>query len=82
MADVAAYNINNETEGIGKHKSYWAYLSIICVMDSGDEAAFIKLTKNSETIIPLPIIVHWIKKAWGFYYKNSKLGRMPRIPGM
>ena len=82
MADAAAYNINNEIKGIGKRKSYWEHLNIICVMDSGDGAAFIKRTKDSETIIPLPIVGHWMKKGWGFYYKNSKLGRMPRIPGM
>ena len=82
MADTAAYNIHNEITGNGKRKSYWEHLNIVCVMDSGDGAAYIKRTKKSETIIPLPIIGHWMKKAWGFYYINSKLKRMPRIPGM
>ena len=82
MADTAAYNINNEINGNGKRKSYWEHLNIVCVMDSGDGAAYIKRTKKSETIIPLPIIGHWMKQAWGFYYKNSKLKRLPRFPGM
>jgi len=82
MADTAAYNIHNEIQGIGKRKSYWEHLNIICVMDSGDGAALIKRTKTSEFILPLPILGHWMKKAWGFYYKNSKLKRIPRIPGM
>lgn len=48
-------------------------------MDSGDGVAFIKRTYKSETIIPLP--VHWTldEKGWGFYYKNSKPGRIPGI---
>ncbi|MBN2746822.1 MAG: FAD-dependent oxidoreductase [Bacteroidales bacterium] len=82
MADTAAYNIQNEINFKGKRKSYWEHLNIICVMDSGDGAAFIKRTRTSELIVPLPIIGHWLKKGWGFYYKNSKLKRIPRIPGM
>jgi sulfide:quinone oxidoreductase len=82
MASTAAYNIHNEIAHKGKRKSYWEHLNIICVMDSGDGAAFIKRTRKSELIVPLPIIGHWMKKGWGFYYKNSKLKRIPRIPGM
>ena len=33
-------------------------------------------------MLPLPIIGHWLKKMWGWYCRNSKLGRIPRIPGM
>ena len=82
MADVSTYNVHNELNDKGKRKSYWEKLHIICVMDSGDGAAFITRTNHKETIIPLPIIGHWMKKGWGFYYKNSKLKRIPRIPGM
>ena len=82
MADVSTYNVHNELIGKGKRKSYWEKLHIVCVMDSGDGAAFIVRNHKRDFIIPLPIIGHWMKKAWGFYYKNSKLKRMPRIPGM
>ncbi len=82
MADTAVFNIQNEIQFKGKRKSYWEHLNIICVMDSGDGAAFIKRTRTKELIVPLPIIGHWLKKGWGFYYKNSKLKRIPRIPGM
>jgi len=82
MADVSTYNVHNELIGKGKRKSYWEKLHIICVMDSGDGAAFIVRNHKRDFIIPLPIIGHWMKKGWGFYYKNSKLKRMPRIPGM
>ncbi|MCK5855867.1 MAG: FAD-dependent oxidoreductase [Bacteroidales bacterium] len=82
MADTAAFNIHNEIRSVGKRKSYWEHLNIVCVMDSGDGAAFIKRTKNTEFIIPLPIIGHWMKKGWGWYFKHSKLKNIPRIPGM
>ena len=79
MADVSTYNVNNEIRGRGKRKSYWERLHIICVMDSGDGAAFIMRDHKKDLIIPLPIIGHWMKKAWGFYYINSKLKRIPGL---
>ena len=82
MAAVAAHNILAQIEGSSNRKNYTDHLNIICVMDSGDGAAYLKRTTKGETMIPLPIVGHWMKKAWGFYYKNSKLKRMPRIPGM
>ncbi len=82
MADVSTYNVHNELIGKGKRKSYWEKLHIVCVMDSGDGAAFVVRNHKRDFILPLPIIGHWMKRGWGFYYKNSKLKRMPRIPGM
>ncbi|RLD63627.1 MAG: sulfide:quinone reductase [Bacteroidetes bacterium] len=82
MADTAAFNIHNEIRSVGKRKSYWEHLNIVCVMDSGDGAALIRRTKDSEFILPLPIIGHWMKKGWGWYFKNSKLKNIPRLPGM
>ncbi len=82
MADVSTYNVHNELIGKGKRKSYWEKLHIVCVMDSGDGAAFVVRNHKRDFILPLPIIGHWLKKGWGFYYKNSKLKKLPRIPGM
>ncbi len=82
MADVASYNAHQQIIGSGKTKSYIDKISIICVMDSGDGAAYILKTAKKETMFMLPVIGHWLKKCWGFYYKNSKMKRMPRIPGM
>ncbi|HSH18862.1 MAG TPA: FAD-dependent oxidoreductase [Draconibacterium sp.] len=82
MADVAAYNAHQQIIGSGKTKSYINKVSIICVMDSGDGAAWVERTQKKETMIMLPVIGHWLKKGWGFYFKNSKLKRIPRIPGM
>ncbi|MEZ5198933.1 MAG: FAD-dependent oxidoreductase [Bacteroidales bacterium] len=82
MADVSTYNVHNEITGKEKRKSYQEKLNIICVMDSGDGAAIVYRDHKNDFILPMPIIGHWLKKAWGFYYINSKLKRLPRIPGM
>lgn len=82
MADVAAYNAHQQIIGSGKTKSYVDKINIICVMDSGDGAAYVSRTTKKETMIMLPVLGHWLKKGWGFYFKNSKLKRIPRIPGM
>jgi sulfide:quinone oxidoreductase len=50
-------------------------------MDSGDSGALVSRTMNKDSIILMPIIGHWLKKGWGWYYKNSKLKKIPRIPG-
>ncbi len=82
MADVATYNFNNSMKHIDKRKSYWEKLHIVCVMDSGDAAAFIIRTEKKEWMIMLPVVGHWMKKAWGWYYKNTKKKKMFRLPGM
>lgn len=82
MAEVSATNFHNSIVGKSERKSYWEHLNIICVMDSGDGAAFVYRSETKELMIPLPIIGHWLKKGWGWYYRNTKLKRMFRIPGM
>jgi sulfide:quinone oxidoreductase len=82
MADVSAFNVHSELSGSDKRKNYQEKLNIICVMDSGDGAAIVMRDHKKEIMLPLPVIGHWLKKAWGFYYRNSKLRRIPRIPGM
>ncbi len=82
MADVSTYNFNNRITHKEKRKSYWEKLHIVCVMDSGDAAAFVIRTPFKEIMIPMPVVGHWLKKAWGWYYKNTKRKKMFRIPGM
>lgn len=82
MAKNVAYNIFQHSQGIQSKKSYMEHLNILCVMDTGDGAAFVYRSNESQQMIPLPFIGHWIKKGWSWYFKNSKLGRIPRIPGM
>jgi sulfide:quinone oxidoreductase len=63
-------------------ESYIHHLNILCVMDSGDGAGFLLRDDQKQIFVPLPIIGHWLKRGWGLYAKWSKLGYIPRIPGM
>jgi sulfide:quinone oxidoreductase len=82
MARNVAYNINAKIENIDSKYSYEEHLNILCVMDTGDGAAFVYRDNKGGKMIPMPIIGHWMKKGWGWYCRNSKLGKIPRIPGM
>jgi sulfide:quinone oxidoreductase len=82
MAKNVAYNINAKIEKIDSKLSYKEHLNILCVMDTGDGAAFVYRSNKGGKMIPMPIIGHWMKKGWGWYCRNSKLGKIPRIPGM
>lgn len=82
MARAAADNIyfmetkNSHREGYQKH------LNILCVMDTGNGAAFVFRNDKRAFVIPLPFIGHLMKKLWGKYAALTKLGKIPRIPGM
>ena len=82
MAKNVAKNIFNRSQGIISRSSYMEHLNILCVMDTGDGAAFVYRDNKGGKMIPMPFIGHWMKQGWGWYCKNSKLGRIPRIPGM
>ncbi|MCF6244318.1 MAG: FAD-dependent oxidoreductase [Sulfurovum sp.] len=82
MAKNVAYNINAKMEGIDSKESYMEHLNILCVMDTGNGAAFVYRDNKGGKMIPMPIVGHWMKKGWGWYCRNSKLGKIPRIPGM
>ena len=82
MARNTAYNIHQQINNSDKRKGYKDHLNILCVMDTGNGAAFTYRKDAKDFIIPLPIVGHWLKQGWGFYYKKSKLNKFPRIPGM
>lgn len=82
MARNTAFNIAAKEKGLEERKSYIEDLSILCVMDSGNGAAYVHRDDRRQRVFMLPIVGHWLKKAWGIYYKLTKLGRIPRIPGM
>ena len=82
MGRNAAYNINQIESGKTQLKGYQEHLNILCVMDMGNGAAFIFRNNKHEILIPLPVIGHWMKQAWGVYSKWTKLRIIPRIPGM
>jgi sulfide:quinone oxidoreductase len=83
MAGIAAGNASREHLGQkGNMEGYQKHLNILCVMDMGNGAGFVYKDRKRELFVPMPIVGHWLKKSWGMYYKLSKMGRIPRIPGM
>jgi sulfide:quinone oxidoreductase len=82
MAKNVAHNINERDNNSSNFKGYNSHLNILCVMDSGDGAAFVYRDEKRAFMFPMPVIGHWLKKGWGLYCRNSKLGKIPRIPGM
>ncbi len=82
MARNTAYNIKSIETNRDKKKGYKEHLNILCIMDSGDGAAFVYRDTKRGMMIPMPIVGHWIKKLWGSYYKLSKRGKIPRIWGL
>jgi len=87
IAEVMARNAAHNTAislGLkaGTKKGYEEHLTILCLMDMGDGAGFVYRNDSKALLIPMPIIGHWFKIGWGWYYKMSKMGYIPRIPGM
>jgi sulfide:quinone oxidoreductase len=82
MAKNIAYNIEQRDNGGSNFKGYKKHLNILCVMDSGNGATFIYRDEKRAFMLPLPMIGHWLKKGWGSYCRYSKLGKIPRLPGM
>jgi sulfide:quinone oxidoreductase len=82
MARNTAANITLMEKGRKPQKSYMDHLNILCVMDTGDGAAFVYRSDKRGVMIPMPIIGHWLKRGWGVYNRASKLNKIPRIPGM
>jgi len=82
MAKNVAKNIASHIKGKKATESYIGHLNILCVMDTGDGAAFVYRDNKGGKMIPMPFVGHWMKRGWGWYCRNSKLGKIPRIPGM
>ena len=82
MGRNAAYNITAIENGSEKRKVYQRHLNILCVMDTGDGAAFVFRNSRKAVMIPLPVLGHWLKKGWGAYSRMTKLGSFPRLPGL
>jgi sulfide:quinone oxidoreductase len=87
IAEVMARNAAHNTAidaGLksGEKRGYRNHLNILCVMDMGNGAGFVYRDDKKALLIPMPIIGHWLKIGWGWYYKMSKMNYFPRIPGM
>lgn len=79
MGSNAAYNITQIENGSADRKGYQEHLSILCVMDMGNGAAFVYRDGKREIMIPMPLFGHWMKLAWGLYAKWTKLKLFPKI---
>ena len=82
MARNAVFNIWMNENKKGSRRGYMKHLNIICVMDTGNGAAFVYRDGKSAFVIPLPFVGHYLKKGWGFYSKLTKKSKFPRIPGL
>lgn len=82
MGRNTAHNIIALEKGNSNLKGYQEHLNILCVMDMGNGAAFVYRDSKKEIMIPMPIVGHWMKQAWGMYAKWTKLGKIGRLPGM
>jgi sulfide:quinone oxidoreductase len=82
MAHNTVHNIIMKEKGGADFKGYIEHLNILCVMDTGNGAAFVFRNGKRAFVIPMPVIGHWLKKGWGLYTKLSKKKIIPRIPGM
>ncbi len=82
MAKCTAFNIIAKDKGLYERKGYQEHLNIMCMMDSGDGAGFAFRDDNKSYLIPMPVFGHWLKRGWGQYCRLSKLGKIPRLPGL
>ena len=82
MARNVAFNITQQSRGRKERKGYKEHLNILCIMDSGDGAAFVFRDDKRAIMIPLPVVGHWLKKMWGVYCRWSKLEKIGRLPGL
>lgn len=79
MASNVAYNILQKIQNTNKKKSYIEHLNIMCVLDIGNGAILVFRNNKKQIMIPMPIVGHWMKQAWGLYAKWTKLKLFPKI---
>ncbi len=82
MAKNVAFNIQERDRGSDERKGYQEHLNILCVMDTGNGAGFVYRDDKKAFMLPMPVVGHMMKKGWGWYCRNTKLGKIPRLPGM
>jgi len=82
MAKNIAFNIAARDLGKTERKGYREHLNILCVMDTGSGAGFVFRDDKKAFMMPMPIVGHWMKKGWGWYCRHTKLGNIPRLPGL
>jgi sulfide:quinone oxidoreductase len=84
MGRIVARNIEAKEKGDERREDYIHHLHILCLMDMGPcwmSGALVFRNDKRAIMLPLPFVGHTLKKLWGWYYKASKLKKVPRIPG-
>lgn len=81
MGRNAAHNISVTETGTGTKKHYHESPNILCVMDTGNGAAFVFRNTKTSFIIPMPFVGHWMKRGWGTYSKITKVGIFRHFSG-
>ncbi len=81
MARNAAFNIFSIENGSDARRSYIEQMNLIFMLDMGDSASLVYKNTNFDLLLPMPVVGHWLKKGWGRYYRLSRLGKIPRLPG-
>lgn len=79
MAKTAVQAIVDSLKHQQTKVDYRDHVNIVCVMDTGNGAAFVKRTEKKATLIFLPIIGHVLKKAWGLWYRFSHTRMLSRL---
>jgi sulfide:quinone oxidoreductase len=82
MGKQAAYNIIMSEAGSSNRKSYKEHINILCIMDTGNGAAFVFRNGKRAFSIPMPWIGHLVKRGWGQYAQLTKRGIIPTFPGL
>lgn len=82
MAMAAASNIHALETGSKERKHYTDHLWVGGLLDGGNGAGFVYKNDARTIILPLPIIGHWLKKRFLVYWKNTRMGKTPRIMNM
>ncbi len=82
MGRVAAHNIIVSEKGFDKRESYLHHVTIMCLLDTGNGGMLVYRTAKRSLVIPLPVVGHWMKQAWGAYARVTKAHRVARLPGM
>jgi sulfide:quinone oxidoreductase len=82
MARNAVANILAADTGRPERRGYRKHLSIMCLMDTGNGAALVYRGHTRNVVIPMPVVGHWMKQGWGAYARLTKIGRLPRVPGL
>jgi sulfide:quinone oxidoreductase len=72
MAHVAVSAVKQRLLGNEPTESYIDQVSIVCLMDAGRDAALVMRDSRRARVVALPLIGHWLKKAWGYYYRFTK----------